>query len=791
MDDDTVYCITEFLSVPIDVRSELQNEQYILDDNDGAPAFKRGTVDRWKLRAATPEISKPKLAMRIDKASMKDPQRGHTFGSDRHVCDVLLDLDNERGVSAQQFRLLFDTEIEQPQKLEICNTASMSVLHMDRHVLVGSDHVRLKPGCVHHVQAGPGVSFLITFLDRHLTDDAWTELRAAASGDKRLPAARNIKKLRGKPTPSFPHSDPSWVTHPGIPYRRGIRITMLGILHKSERSTVRKAQRHALGKTVAVKIIGQSNDTTVRVSPDEMQRELGTMLKLEHIHIIPLLDYAVFEDDPYTTVLVLELALYGTVREELGGDRNTNDLTRTVSRQVLDGLKYLHEQTIIHRDINPDNILIIDNEHDTFHCKIADFSHAQNLVIADLPTDVQGTGGCMSLECAKGKFSNDKTDVYACGKVAFWLLTGTDGLPRGTADDPSTAVSDINAIVAHLESWDPLPELYRSDVSAAGRRLICSMLDNNSIDRLSAKACLQHQWFVGPNADADDEVDRGAAFNTNLPPTNAAGRSHGGAERATGESDGDAEEESESEESDGEGDSDDDGSEHAQDHGAEPNAQVGSRRVPTVPPRMGSLAVNDVDSSKISRHGGPGASAGNAHSGVIQTPHAALDVADPYGFTMTGTQQVGELNQYELAGTDANMGTLEPWMTMGPHAPELEADLYGGNYSLFGSLPNDDFGFHQFPANNAYVPGSWQDESNIQTGNAGFEPNHAFDSSSVPAQYATQWGGQQPTLLSPSTTHDNLFAGTVPGARPSSTSSRQQPSPTQRGDASRFVGKRR
>ncbi|KAK4896037.1 hypothetical protein LTR27_005893 [Elasticomyces elasticus] len=201
MDDDTVYCIIEFLSAPIDICSESQNEQYVFDSNaawqprartpevqykqdpehaeDGRLAYERVPGDLRRPR--TPETPRgPRLAMQINKTSMKDPCLGHIFGSDRNACDVLLDVNKRRGVSRRHFYLEFDAYAQRPDVLWIVNSAtSSSILQLDDQTLIPSDRYSLVPGVEYRVQAGREVSFLITFLDHRLNEKAWTELKQA------------------------------------------------------------------------------------------------------------------------------------------------------------------------------------------------------------------------------------------------------------------------------------------------------------------------------------------------------------------------------------------------------------------------------------------------------------------------------------------------------------------------------------------------------------------------------------------------------------------------------------
>ncbi|KAK5714026.1 hypothetical protein LTR15_010933 [Elasticomyces elasticus] len=606
---------------------------------------------------------------------MKNPQLGHVFGSDARKCDVLLDQDDRRGISARHFFLQFAPQIERPDVLYLINRSKSATIYLDSHTLLAGDEFSLVPGHEYRLQASREISFLITFFNQHRNEEMWTELRQARSRPRQPLESRD-------------------------------------------------------GKVVAVKICGHGTDITGRLTPSELHaRELDIMLGLKHPNIIPLLDYAVVKTQPYATLLILELAVHGTLRDKYGGNVQDNDLSKMVTRQVLDGLDYLHGQNIIHRHVTPDNILVMDKDLDTFHCKIADFSHAQRFTLGHPPTDVQGTAGYIALECAKGKYSNNKSDVFSCGKVAFWLLTGSDGLTRGDPRKIRTAASAIDGINANLESWSPTQAPRRSDASSAGRQLLSSMLDNNADVRPTAGQCLKDPWFTETYNDAEDD----------------------------------------------EGESSDD-------HPDEEESQSinESTAYPSVTSGMGSLAVNDLESAPVS------------------SPF--------YHFPLTGTVHDGGLYDHDFPGTGANMITpdqlygitiasnltIEPWRVVEPQAPFNEADIYNYNYNYqyHNTFPYNDLGSQHPVATNAYLPRLGQHGLGAPVNNTAFDLSDARIWSPVAAQYATQPDSQQPTLTSPSTTHDDLFVGTIPRAGPSS-SSRQQPSPTQRGDASRSVGKRR
>ncbi|KAK1809997.1 Protein kinase protein rad53 [Friedmanniomyces endolithicus] len=504
VNDDIVYCRITVLLGLTDVSKEEQNAQYI---TDSSPEYKRFGSGRQTTRDATPELREMKLAMTIDPMSMKQPDRGHVFGCDRDECDVLLDVTNYHGVSSTHFRLQLEYDPDAKDFLYIIGMTNKPTLKIDnKHVLNNGTQLPLKPRRDYYIQAGT-VLLNIVYQGRPFDVTVMDQLKAARLRLREAIGSRTVKRLR-RDTPRFSHKVSSWITVPEVPWRYGGKYQLLtAVLGQERYATVRKARRLSDDSIVAVKIIGDGKVRPSRYSlhdhlspPDQQSREINTMLHLRHSNITRLLDYAVYDAEPFATLLALELAPYGTLRDVFQAPPG-EQMCKTVTEQVLEGLRYLHRFNIIHRDINPSNILVFDYDVLNFHCKIADFTHAESISLGTLPANAQGTAAYMSLECAQGKRCDHKVDVFACGKVALWLLTGDDQHP--TNEDQSLpdrfAGNALDQMVSYLKAWDCRGVLRSAGVTQPCEEFLCSILDNDAILRPSATDSLQHPWFTEYN----------------------------------------------------------------------------------------------------------------------------------------------------------------------------------------------------------------------------------------------------------------------------------------------------
>ncbi|KAK3623648.1 hypothetical protein LTR22_024305 [Elasticomyces elasticus] len=289
---------------------------------------------------------------------MKNPHRGHLFGSDADMCDVLLDANNDDGISRVHFRLLLELgeKNDQPETLWIINNSSSG------HIVVNSIQVPfnqqhgLKPRVVYTVDAGPA-HLCIVFADHCLDTGALNELRAARREPNRIIGQRMIKMTR-RQTPLFNSNLDECTTHPDIPWHhKGQYIMQNKILGGGNHSTVRKARRSVEGTLVAIKIIGNGNGGLNQQQSDLMLQvnKLIMMLRTDHTHIVRLLDYVRYEPTPCATLLALEFAPYGTLHTQFQYTKAGEDLCKTILSQVLAALQFLEKESVVHRDVSPDN----------------------------------------------------------------------------------------------------------------------------------------------------------------------------------------------------------------------------------------------------------------------------------------------------------------------------------------------------------------------------------------------------------------------------------------------------
>ena len=149
--------------------------------------------------------------------------------------------------------------------------------------------------------------------------------------------------------------------------------------------------------------------------------EIEIQRKLNHENILKSYDY--FEDSS-NTYIVLELCPHQSIKHLLRKKKTMTEVeTASIIREIVNGLIYLHDNRIIHRDLKLENFLIGKDGH----IKIADFGLSTRLEYDDQRRfTVCGTPNYLSPEilCSSSKGHSYEVDIWAIGVCAFALLTG-------------------------------------------------------------------------------------------------------------------------------------------------------------------------------------------------------------------------------------------------------------------------------------------------------------------------------------------------------------------------------
>jgi serine/threonine protein kinase len=183
------------------------------------------------------------------------------------------------------------------------------------------------------------------------------------------------------------------------------------------------AEHLALGTPVAVKFLHRSLVQNEACGA-RFRREALAAARIRSPHVVQILDQGVSDGLPYIVMELLEGETLEAAIERRG--RLTLNETVEIVRQVGRVLAKAHDLGVAHRDIKPDNLILIEGEMEPF-VKVIDFGIAKSGDDAGRITTagiVMGTPQYMSPEQLAGYDVGAETDLWALGVIAYLCLTG-------------------------------------------------------------------------------------------------------------------------------------------------------------------------------------------------------------------------------------------------------------------------------------------------------------------------------------------------------------------------------
>lgn len=226
------------------------------------------------------------------------------------------------------------------------------------------------------------------------------------------------------------------------------------IIGRGAMGIVYKAHDSLIDRTVALKAIKQdcldSEDAEQILL--RFKTEAQAAGRLSHPNIVTVYEYG---EENNTAFIAMEYMEGRNLKEAIANnERFPLEAVVDIIKGILDGLAYAHEKGVIHRDIKPDNIILLKDGR----IKITDFGIAK-IESSNLTQhgDLLGTPAYMSPEQCTGSPVDNRSDIFSTGAILYHLLTGEKPFP---GDNMTTimhrVVNDTPIIPSELNlSIDP------------------------------------------------------------------------------------------------------------------------------------------------------------------------------------------------------------------------------------------------------------------------------------------------------------------------------------------------
>jgi TolB-like protein len=223
-------------------------------------------------------------------------------------------------------------------------------------------------------------------------------------------------------------------------------------------------------RQVAIKVLHP--DLAATIGADRFEREIKLAAKLQHPHILGLIDSGQADGLLY---YVMPFIQGESVRDKLDREKQLSvDEALQITLEVADALGYAHAQNIIHRDIKPENVMMSNG-----HALVADFGIARARTEAGQQKLTQtgmavGTPVYMSPEQATGEPVGPSADIYSLGCMLYEMLAG---------EPPFQGPNAMAIMARHAMEAVPSVRIVRPAVPEEVEEAILAAMEKNVADR--------------------------------------------------------------------------------------------------------------------------------------------------------------------------------------------------------------------------------------------------------------------------------------------------------------------
>lgn len=247
-----------------------------------------------------------------------------------------------------------------------------------------------------------------------------------------------------------------------------------------------KAKDTKTGNIVAIKVLQMDfiRDQSVL---KRFKLEIESTMNLTHANLVSTYDHGTTEDgQPYLIMEYVDGFSLASILEKEGKLALTRALEIFIHLAAV--LDYAHNQGVLHRDINPNNVIVCKTETGYEAAKIIDFGIAKVMPEVDRETcnltesgEIFGSPNYMSPEQCLGFLVNEKSDIYSLGCLMYETISGST---------PFIAQNSMRLVMKHInEQVEPFPKALKKDQQAKDlEKLILKCLEKEPEQRFVSMA---------------------------------------------------------------------------------------------------------------------------------------------------------------------------------------------------------------------------------------------------------------------------------------------------------------
>ncbi|KAI9926472.1 hypothetical protein ASPWEDRAFT_119920 [Aspergillus wentii DTO 134E9] len=476
-------------------------------------------LQRNELEYQSSDTAALDIALRLS-SGVHDLQMGFCFGRNRTRCDLLLVADdNSKRISNTHFRIYITSD-----GILMLQDTSTNGTVVDNYRLRKSqkDNSRmLTSGSVIQVVNGNQSSEEVRFVVRIPSRETF-EMQYTENMIRYFQRVQQYEIDNARPRARQPSTQPTLhftvANQYGMHWTGGSEYNVTGQIGKGAFATVYKLATKQHGMVYAAKELDKRKFMKNGILDQKVDNEMKIMRDLRHPNIV---QYIAHHEHERWIYIIMEYVPGGELSTYLQSQGKMHeDMVRSVARQILHALQYLHKRKITHRDIKPDNILIA--SVDPLRVKLSDFGLSK---VVQEETFLKTFCGTL-LYCAPEVYPEYETyrrgearkrrrlgdpppktspygqsvDTWSFGAVLFHILSG---IPPYTGRGDDRGAQMLQTIMTTDPDFNVLRD---AGVSEAGVDFVARLLNRDPLSRPKERDCFQHPW-IAEVADVDEYED--------------------------------------------------------------------------------------------------------------------------------------------------------------------------------------------------------------------------------------------------------------------------------------------
>eukprot|EP00949_MAST-11_sp_MAST-11-sp1_P001202 g1202.t1 len=276
-----------------------------------------------------------------------------------------------------------------------------------------------------------------------------------------------------------------------------------GVLGRGISGTVKLIEELSNKRKFALKVLAVSKVTEESMRHSLLQ-EIETLKTLDHPNIVRV--YETFQQPDDDVLMVMELLHGGELFDWILHQPDYRFIepdARSIVLQILDAIKYLHNNNIVHRDIKLENFMFASKDKEAT-LKLIDFGFSRTYLPWQTKKEVvSGTLYTMAPEVFQGS-ATFASDMWSVGVLAFILMAG-----RRPFDDKDLSIME-QKICEGKYRWPRKIWAQKYPISDDAKDFVSKLICLDEANRMSATDAFMHPWFSADLNGADYTLVRGS-----------------------------------------------------------------------------------------------------------------------------------------------------------------------------------------------------------------------------------------------------------------------------------------